>query len=405
MIKKLILMFLIASLTLSVAYAENSEIQSPSSGAGGGQSQAVNSQKIPVACTMEAKICPDGSSVGRVGPNCEFEPCPTNEEPISAESIKCVFENAETEQSCYSNWYDAGCSGIGSCTTDIKGDLQQKITWKSSCGGYQYTTLDGEDETIYFNCEADENAIVTPVEQNYRYAKVQCDNGSYEQLGGETSCKPYSLWKKYAIEFCNNCPDSNTSCEVEDLHIYGDCEDTSQPNDNGNLQQRIEKLEARVQRLENVLFRIKELIPKLEIDAVDWDIIRPVPTEVIPNSVEETQTMPPVEKMKYKVIKQNEVEIDNIKVKAPKKEKFRIVEDTIYIDKDNKQYEVPTEFIVGDDNAMINVEMENGVPVATKTIVTEKPSWFLGLWKDSVKTEVGKIKLPEVSESEDVETQ
>lgn len=30
----------------------------------------------PVACTMEAKICPDGSSVGRTGPNCEFAPCP-----------------------------------------------------------------------------------------------------------------------------------------------------------------------------------------------------------------------------------------------------------------------------------------------------------------------------------------
>jgi hypothetical protein len=29
-----------------------------------------------VACTMEAKLCPDGSSVGRSGPNCEFEKCP-----------------------------------------------------------------------------------------------------------------------------------------------------------------------------------------------------------------------------------------------------------------------------------------------------------------------------------------
>lgn len=31
------------------------------------------------ACTMEAKICPDGSSVGRSGPNCEFAPCPSPE--------------------------------------------------------------------------------------------------------------------------------------------------------------------------------------------------------------------------------------------------------------------------------------------------------------------------------------
>ncbi len=28
-------------------------------------------------CTMDAKICPDGSAVGRTGPKCEFSPCPT----------------------------------------------------------------------------------------------------------------------------------------------------------------------------------------------------------------------------------------------------------------------------------------------------------------------------------------
>jgi hypothetical protein len=29
------------------------------------------------ACTLEAKLCPDGSAVGRSGPNCEFAPCPS----------------------------------------------------------------------------------------------------------------------------------------------------------------------------------------------------------------------------------------------------------------------------------------------------------------------------------------
>ena len=28
------------------------------------------------ACTQEAKLCPDGSAVGRTGPNCEFAACP-----------------------------------------------------------------------------------------------------------------------------------------------------------------------------------------------------------------------------------------------------------------------------------------------------------------------------------------
>jgi hypothetical protein len=29
-----------------------------------------------VFCTQDAQECPDGSYVGRVGPNCEFAPCP-----------------------------------------------------------------------------------------------------------------------------------------------------------------------------------------------------------------------------------------------------------------------------------------------------------------------------------------
>lgn len=29
----------------------------------------------PVACTADAKLCPDGTSVGRSGPNCVFAPC------------------------------------------------------------------------------------------------------------------------------------------------------------------------------------------------------------------------------------------------------------------------------------------------------------------------------------------
>jgi putative hemolysin len=41
---------------------------------------------IAKVCTEEAKICPDGSSVGRTWPNCEFAPCP------SEESVVCTME-------------------------------------------------------------------------------------------------------------------------------------------------------------------------------------------------------------------------------------------------------------------------------------------------------------------------
>lgn len=38
----------------------------------------------PVACTMEARMCPDGSYVGRTGPNCEFTPCPNIQNPAAS---------------------------------------------------------------------------------------------------------------------------------------------------------------------------------------------------------------------------------------------------------------------------------------------------------------------------------
>lgn len=37
--------------------------------------RSINQLK-PVACTEEAKLCPDGSTVGRIGSKCEFPACP-----------------------------------------------------------------------------------------------------------------------------------------------------------------------------------------------------------------------------------------------------------------------------------------------------------------------------------------
>lgn len=39
--------------------------------------QPVYSNPQQKACTEDARICPDGSTVGRTGPNCEFAKCPT----------------------------------------------------------------------------------------------------------------------------------------------------------------------------------------------------------------------------------------------------------------------------------------------------------------------------------------
>lgn len=39
--------------------------------------------QAPVMCTQDAKVCLDGSSVGRTGPNCEFAACPTNSDSVA----------------------------------------------------------------------------------------------------------------------------------------------------------------------------------------------------------------------------------------------------------------------------------------------------------------------------------
>lgn len=47
-------------------------------------------QAPEVACTMEAMQCPDGSYVGRTGPNCEFSACPQiseGQDPASENTI------------------------------------------------------------------------------------------------------------------------------------------------------------------------------------------------------------------------------------------------------------------------------------------------------------------------------
>jgi hypothetical protein len=46
------------------------------------------------ACTEEAKLCPDGTtSVGRTGPNCEFEACPGED----GERVYCTEEQRNVD--------------------------------------------------------------------------------------------------------------------------------------------------------------------------------------------------------------------------------------------------------------------------------------------------------------------
>ena len=50
-----------------------------------------------IACSSEAKICPDGSSVGRQGPNCEFAQCP-NVQNGDNELDKGMIKNSDIKE-------------------------------------------------------------------------------------------------------------------------------------------------------------------------------------------------------------------------------------------------------------------------------------------------------------------
>jgi hypothetical protein len=66
-------------------------------------------QLIPkhFGCTTEAKICPNGSSVGRTGPSCEFSKCPIINQiaPLCDKQKNCCTKNED----CQYIWFAGGC--------------------------------------------------------------------------------------------------------------------------------------------------------------------------------------------------------------------------------------------------------------------------------------------------------
>lgn len=60
-----------------------------------------NPKDQDIVCTMEVKMCPDGSYVGRQGPDCEFAKCPSTSTPVfipPSEEIKKMLENTDQEE-------------------------------------------------------------------------------------------------------------------------------------------------------------------------------------------------------------------------------------------------------------------------------------------------------------------
>jgi hypothetical protein len=75
------------------------------------------------ACSMEAKLCPDGSSVGREGPNCEFAACPGGAvtTPTAGNDAPAACKNECGNGSCQ----EMVCQAVGCPCSETKQSCPQ----------------------------------------------------------------------------------------------------------------------------------------------------------------------------------------------------------------------------------------------------------------------------------------
>ncbi|MEM0360675.1 MAG: S8 family serine peptidase [Candidatus Diapherotrites archaeon] len=124
--------------------------------------------------------------------------CPTTTTPTptpTTEQIKCIFNNSNTTQTCYTIEQKFECTGTTSCTTTIQGTNGTKLTWKSTCGGYNYTTIDGTPKTITFECSTTKD-FQLPLIANWNYFSTPVSDQSFTlsklyQLCGITQVSYY----------------------------------------------------------------------------------------------------------------------------------------------------------------------------------------------------------------------
>lgn len=101
--------------------------------AGAVNESSQSDDEIQVECTMEAKICPDGSSVGRIGPDCEFAECPTMDNEATLDS---QWEKFVDNKNGFSISYP-GDKLVSCFTSGRENDL---LLWKAP-----FECIDGHD--------------------------------------------------------------------------------------------------------------------------------------------------------------------------------------------------------------------------------------------------------------------
>lgn len=135
------------------------------------------------ACTMEAKICPDGSAVGRSGPNCEFAECPsttgygTLQGRVTISPV-CPVETLPPDPSCAPKPYSTLISVrsvSGDFATSLQSDPNGSYSIKVKPGTYIVDALGGNPlpscESVRVTVQSDD------VQDMDIFTDISCDSG------------------------------------------------------------------------------------------------------------------------------------------------------------------------------------------------------------------------------------
>lgn len=136
------------------------------------------------ACSMEARICPDGSAIGRTGPNCEFAACPvrTGTTPYTsgAKGVvtlgpTCPVMKDPPDPQCadkgYATTVSVSRSGSTATFATTKSDANGAFTFSLPPGSYTVSAAGGRGLP---RCSPVE---VTVAASGYVTADISCDTG------------------------------------------------------------------------------------------------------------------------------------------------------------------------------------------------------------------------------------
>ena len=155
-------------------------------------------------CTQEAKLCPDGSYVGRTGPNCKFEKCP------SAPVQDIIYYGNPAFNDWGEQQLNAHCENLGG-----------KF---NSCGS---ACLDPNEPCIKIcanRCEFKNtggSAIDTSTWKTYRNEQYGFEvkyPGQYEVRDLTAENKLHSPTLQLLIGLCNR--QFNAGCDGSSIHVY-----------------------------------------------------------------------------------------------------------------------------------------------------------------------------------------